>query len=232
MLDFDVGQRGEAARAPVDDAFGPVDQPVVIEPLENRANGVRQPVVHREALARPVDAFAEPAHLAQDATAVFGFHCHTRSTNASRPRSWREMPSLPSSRSTTFWVAMPAWSMPGSHSASYPCMRRRRITASISVCCGAWPMCSWPVTFGRRQHDRERRALAGGVGGEVPAVEPTLVELRFDRCGRVLRRQLGRRRRAFGRGCSAFVRAGRDHLAESRERDAGRPNRFAGSSYP
>ena len=44
------------------------------------------------------------------------FHCHTRSTKASRPRSWRLRPSLASSRSTTFWVAMPAWSMPGSQS--------------------------------------------------------------------------------------------------------------------
>jgi hypothetical protein len=45
-------------------------------------------------------------------------HSHTRATNASRPRSWRETPSLRSSRSTTFCVAMPAWSVPGSHNAS------------------------------------------------------------------------------------------------------------------
>ncbi len=46
------------------------------------------------------------------------FHCHTRSTNASRPRSWRDVLSLASSRSTTFCVAMPAWSMPGCQSVS------------------------------------------------------------------------------------------------------------------
>ena len=45
------------------------------------------------------------------------FHCQTRSMNFSRPRSCRDRPSLASSRSTTFWVAIPAWSMPGSHSA-------------------------------------------------------------------------------------------------------------------
>ena len=76
------------------------------------------------------------------------FHCHTRSMNASRPRSCRDRPCLPSSRSTTFWVAMPAWSMPGSHSVTYPCIRRRRISASISVWSSAWPMCREPVTFG------------------------------------------------------------------------------------
>ena len=46
------------------------------------------------------------------------FHSQTRSTNASRPISWRSRPSLASSRSTTFWVAMPAWSVPGSHRAA------------------------------------------------------------------------------------------------------------------
>ena len=77
------------------------------------------------------------------------FHSHTLATNASRPRSCRDLPSsLASSRSTTFWVAMPAWSMPGSHSTSYPCIRRRRVSASIRVWSSAWPMCSEPVTFG------------------------------------------------------------------------------------
>ena len=34
----------------------------------------------------------------------------TRSTNASRPSSLREVPSFASCFSTTFWVEMPAWS--------------------------------------------------------------------------------------------------------------------------
>lgn len=76
------------------------------------------------------------------------FHCQTRSTKASRPRSWRDLPSLPSSRSTTFWVAIPAWSMPGCHSVSKPCMRLRRVRASMRVCSKAWPRCRLPVTFG------------------------------------------------------------------------------------
>ncbi len=45
-------------------------------------------------------------------------HCQIRSTKASRPRSWRLFFCLlRSSRSTTIWVAMPAWSDPGSHMA-------------------------------------------------------------------------------------------------------------------
>ena len=43
---------------------------------------------------------------------------------------------------------MPAWSVPGSHSALSPHMRRQRITRSCSVNCSAWPMCSLPVTLG------------------------------------------------------------------------------------
>src|SRR5437870_7219398 len=54
-------------------------------------------------------------------------NCHTRSTNLSRPRSNRVLPSLATSRSTTFWVAIPAWSVPGSHSAARPRMRSKRV---------------------------------------------------------------------------------------------------------
>ena len=69
VLDLDVGDRGQAARAPVDDALGAVDQPVVVEPLEDRLDGPGQALVHGEALARPVDAVAERLHLAEDLAA-------------------------------------------------------------------------------------------------------------------------------------------------------------------
>ena len=72
VVDLDVGQRGQAARAPVDDAFGPVDQAVVEEPLEDRLDGPGQALVHGEPLAGPVHAVAEAAHLAEDLAAGFG----------------------------------------------------------------------------------------------------------------------------------------------------------------
>ena len=72
VVDLDVGQRGQAARAPVDDAFGPVDQAVVVQLLEDRLHGAGQARVHREPLARPVHAVAQAAHLAQDLAARFG----------------------------------------------------------------------------------------------------------------------------------------------------------------
>lgn len=69
VLDLDVGDRRQAARAPVDDPLGAVDQLVVVELLEDRLDGLRQALVHREALSRPVDPVAQAAHLAGDLAA-------------------------------------------------------------------------------------------------------------------------------------------------------------------
>ena len=46
------------------------------------------------------------------------------------------------------WVAMPAWSVPGSQSVGRPRMRWKRAMMSCSVTNMAWPMCRRPVTFG------------------------------------------------------------------------------------
>ena len=72
VVHLDVGQGGQAARAPVDDPLGAVDQVVVVQPLEDRLHGAGQPLVHGEPLARPVHAVAEAAHLGQDLAAVLG----------------------------------------------------------------------------------------------------------------------------------------------------------------
>src|SRR5437899_830300 len=58
------------------------------------------------------------------------------------------MPSSASCLDTTIWVAMPAWSVPGSHSVLSPIIRCQRTVTSISVCSSICPMCSTPVTFG------------------------------------------------------------------------------------
>ena len=77
------------------------------------------------------------------------FHSQTRATKASRPMSWRLLPSVfLSSRSTTIWVAMPAWSVPGSQRVLWPCIRCQRTSRSWMVTVRACPMCSEPVMFG------------------------------------------------------------------------------------
>ena len=89
------------------------------------------------------------------------FHFHTRSTNSSRPRSrrfgsWRSI----NWRSTTIWVAMPAWSVPGCHSTSRPRMRSKRTSTSCSVLLRACPIWSEPVTFGGGMTMAKGRASA------------------------------------------------------------------------
>ena len=49
---------------------------------------------------------------------VLSSHAQVRSRNASRPISWREVPSAINCFSTTFWVEIPAWSYPGCQSVS------------------------------------------------------------------------------------------------------------------
>ena len=59
------------------------------------------------------------------------FHSQTRPKKASRPMSWRVFPSvLYSSFSTTDWVAIPAWSVPGTHRVWWPFMRCQRAMQS------------------------------------------------------------------------------------------------------
>ena len=71
-----------------------------------------------------------------------------RSRKRSRPSSCRVSPSSASSRSTMSWVAMPAWSVPGSQRALRPRIRCQRVKRSWSVDCSACPRWSLPVTLG------------------------------------------------------------------------------------
>ena len=79
---------------------------------------------------------------------VFRTYSHVRATNASRPRSKRVLPSAASRFSTTFCVAMPAWSVPGSHSAARPRIRSKRISTSWITLFSACPTCRTSVTLG------------------------------------------------------------------------------------
>ena len=79
----------------------------------------------------------------------FSFHAQTRFRNSSRPRSWRLFFSVfLSSFSTIIWVAMPAWSVPGSQSVLKPLIFFQRMSTSWSVAVRAWPRWSEPVTLG------------------------------------------------------------------------------------
>ena len=71
-------------------------------------------------------------------------------------------------RSTTIWVAMPAWSVPGSHSAALPRIRSKRVSTSCRVLFSAWPMCSEPVTFGGGMTIETARRAGSSLGAKAP----------------------------------------------------------------
>ena len=71
VFDFQVGQGGVAARAPVDDVVAPVDEAFLVEAHEHFAHGPGQALVHGEAFPAPVDRRAQAADLVQDLAAVF-----------------------------------------------------------------------------------------------------------------------------------------------------------------
>ena len=76
------------------------------------------------------------------------FQAQTSLRKSSREKSQRLLPSFLSLRSTTFCVAMPAWSVPGTHTVLNPCIRLRRTSTSWIDSLSACPMCRMPVTFG------------------------------------------------------------------------------------
>ena len=69
-LHLEVAERGHAARAPVDDVVAAVDEALLVEGDEDLAHGARQPGVHREALAAPVEREAHQPELLQDLAAA------------------------------------------------------------------------------------------------------------------------------------------------------------------
>ena len=149
LLHFEIGDRGQQLRVPVDQPLVLVDQALAIELDEHLEDGARQALVHGEALARPVAGGAEPLELVDDGAAALGLPRpdpleEFLAAHLAAAGSWRSI----NCRSTTICVAMPAWSVPGCHSTSLPRMRSKRHRMSCSVLFSAWPMCSEPVTFG------------------------------------------------------------------------------------
>ncbi len=68
-LHFEIGQRGEQHRVPIHQALAAVDQTLGVQAHENLGNRLRQPLIHREPIASPVDRVAQAAHLGRDGAA-------------------------------------------------------------------------------------------------------------------------------------------------------------------
>jgi hypothetical protein len=65
-LRFLVGERGQAARAPVDDVVAAIDEPLLVQRDEDVADGFGKALVEREPGTLPVARAAEPAQLLHD----------------------------------------------------------------------------------------------------------------------------------------------------------------------
>jgi hypothetical protein len=70
VLDFQVGEGGLAARAPVDHVLAAVDETLFVEADEDFAHRAREAGIEGEALAAPVAACSQADHLALDAIAI------------------------------------------------------------------------------------------------------------------------------------------------------------------
>ncbi len=71
--DFEIGERGVAARAPVDHVLAAVDEALFVKADEDFADGAGEAGIEGEALAAPIAAGAQADHLALDAVAVLLF---------------------------------------------------------------------------------------------------------------------------------------------------------------
>ncbi len=196
VVDLDVAQRGEAARAPVDDPLGAVDQIVVVQPLEDRPDRGRESLVHGEAFASPVDAVAEAPHLAEDLAAVLLLP---------RPHLRHELLAGVVVLALAFGLAdVPLderlggdpgvihAGQPQRLEALHPLAADQRVHQRVAERV-ADVQAARDVR--RRQHDRVRRLVAVDVGREVAALDPPLVQrtLYLRRCvtGRQIRSDLG-----------------------------------------
>ena len=72
LLHLQIGDGGEQLRVPVNEPLVLVDQVLPVELDEDLQHGLRQPLVHGEALARPVARGAEPLELVGDGAAGLG----------------------------------------------------------------------------------------------------------------------------------------------------------------
>jgi hypothetical protein len=218
VLDLDVGQRRATARAPVDDPLGTVDEPVVVQPLEDRQDRTREPLVHGEALAAPVDAVPEPPHLVKDLPAVLvlpGPHALDEGIPTQVVAGLALVGELALDDVLGGDAGVVHAGLPQHLVALHPptpgqCIHERVLEGV--------PDREHAGDVGRGDDDAVRRLVAAGVRLEVAALDPPLVELALYLHRGVLGREVDGR---WGSRCGlpgrAGLRRGCGHPPESRD---------------
>ena len=93
-----------------------------------------------------------------------------------------DLPWLSSLRSTTIWVAIPAWSVPTTHSASLPCIRAMAGEDVLQRIVERMADVERAGDVGRRHDDGERRRV-GALGAEQALPFPMGIPAGLDRGG-------------------------------------------------
>ena len=121
------------------------------------------------------------------------FQAQIRSTSASRPRSWRVFFSSSSSRfSTTAWVAMPAWSVPGIQRASIALHPPPADQDVLERIVQRVAQVQRPGDVRRRDDDASTAASAARrIGVEVALLQPEVVPAALGVLGVVLLGEVG-----------------------------------------
>lgn len=191
VLDLDVRDRGEAARAPVDDALGAVDQPVVVHPLEDGLDGLGQALVHGEPLTGPGDALAEAAHLAGDLAAGLVLPLPDtldEGLTAQVVAGLALLAELALDDVLSGDAGVVHTGLVQRLEALHPLAADERVDQRVLE---GVPQVQGAGDVGRRDDDGVRRLLAVLVGLEVAALHPALVQLPLYLGRRVLGRQFG-----------------------------------------
>ena len=209
VLDLEVGDRGLEVRVPVDQALAAEDQAAVVELDEGPQHRVVEARVHGEARC------ARGRSCRRGGGTARGW---CRRTAPSTPRPWRRRPRGPSrggrrcrpsasSRSTTIWVAMPAWSRPGCQRVSKPRIRCQRVSDVHQRVVEGVAHVQAAGDVRRRQQDAEgpscRRAGPGvGAGAEGSRGLPAaLTAGSAVRASKVFSMGIGRGSRAWSASC-------------------------------
>ena len=177
-LDFEIGDRGLQRRVPVHQALVLIDQPLLMQRAEHLAHGRGEPLVHGEALARPVRRGTEAAQLLGDGAAGFSFHCQTRARNVSRPSALREvfLVQQPLHHHLRGDAGMVGAGLPQHVAPLHAAIANENILQHVGQSVADMQR---PGHVRRRNHNRVRCGVARRVGGERAGFFPLAINPAF-----------------------------------------------------
>ncbi len=182
-LHFQIRQSGEQHRVPVDEALATVDEAFLVQPHKCLGDRARQLRIHREALARPVDRHAEPAHLRTDRAAGAllpgpdaRHECLASKFTAPKARRLQ----LPFNHHLGRNPGVIGAGLPQRVGAAHALVARERVHERVLK---GMPHVQRAGHVRRRNHDAV--AACSRPRGKIPGRLPTLIQTLFDSGGRV-----------------------------------------------